>query len=58
LLRGELPQLTKLVFGVLAFVATNQLDCSKCGNVYGVNGTDIFEHKCPNCQSGKPGLPL
>jgi len=35
-----------------------QLGCSRCGNAYGANGTDIFEHKCPSCQGGKPGLPL
>lgn len=35
-----------------------QLGCSNCGFVYGVNGADIFERKCPACQSGEPGLPL
>ncbi|HEY2392991.1 MAG TPA: hypothetical protein VGK22_17570 [Candidatus Angelobacter sp.] len=33
-----------------------QLACSICGHVYGANGTDIFERKCPDCQGGKPGL--
>lgn len=35
-----------------------QLGCSHCGHVYGANGSDIFERKCPNCQGGKVGLPL
>lgn len=35
-----------------------QLACSLCGQVYGANGSDIHERKCPKCQSGKPGLAL
>ncbi len=23
-----------------------------CGNIYGANGTDIFERRCPKCQGG------
>jgi hypothetical protein len=30
--------------------------CSDCGHNYGANGSDIFQRKCPRCQSGKPGL--
>jgi hypothetical protein len=37
---------------------TYQIGCSRCGHVYGANGTDIFERKCPNCGQGKPGLSL
>ncbi len=33
-----------------------QLGCSHCGHVYGANGSDIFERKCPGCQGGKVGL--
>ena len=33
-----------------------QIACSLCGRVYGANGSDIFERKCPRCQNGKPGL--
>jgi len=33
-----------------------QLGCSHCGKVYGANGSDIFERKCPKCQKGKPRL--
>ncbi|HUN86763.1 MAG TPA: hypothetical protein VMU48_20450 [Terracidiphilus sp.] len=33
-----------------------QLGCSACGHVYGANGSDIHERKCPSCQGGKPGL--
>lgn len=35
-----------------------QLACSRCGNVYGANGSDIHERKCPQCQSGASGLSL
>jgi hypothetical protein len=27
-----------------------------CGHVYGVNGSDFHERKCPKCQGGKPGI--
>lgn len=33
-----------------------QLGCSLCGHVYGANGSDIFQRKCPKCQGGQPGL--
>ena len=33
-------------------------DGTKCGFIYGVNGTDIFQAKCPQCQAGKENLPL
>ncbi|MFH1215586.1 MAG: hypothetical protein V1706_03690 [Pseudomonadota bacterium] len=34
-----------------------KLQCLFCGHEYGVNGTDIFQRKCPKCQGGKPGIP-
>ena len=34
------------------------IKCTKCGESYGANGSDIFERKCPFCQRGKPGLAL
>ncbi len=33
-----------------------QLACSNCGHVYGANGSDIHERKCPVCQAGRSGL--
>lgn len=35
-----------------------KMQCSRCGcrHVYGANGFDIFERKCPKCQNGAPGL--
>jgi hypothetical protein len=35
-----------------------QLSCSNCGYVYGSNGSDIFDRKCPKleCGGGKAGL--
>ena len=34
------------------------MKCNRCGNEYGANGSDIWQRKCPKCQSGKPGLVL
>ena len=35
-----------------------KLECQNepCGHVYGSNGTDNFQRKCPNCQNGMPGI--
>jgi hypothetical protein len=30
----------------------------RCGHVYGANGTDVFQRKCPRCQGGQPGIPF
>lgn len=27
-----------------------------CSHVYGANGTDVFQRKCPRCQGGLPGI--
>ena len=32
------------------------LKCSKCLEMYGANGSDIFQRKCPKCGGGQPGL--
>lgn len=32
-----------------------QMACVICGCVYGTNGSEIFERKCPACQGGQPG---
>jgi predicted Zn-ribbon and HTH transcriptional regulator len=32
------------------------LKCNRCGFVYGVNGSDVWQRKCPKCQGGKKGL--
>ncbi len=32
------------------------LRCKHCSYAYGVNGSDIFQRKCPRCQGGAPGL--
>ena len=41
-------------FGQLSY----RLECQEdgCGCVYGANGTDVFQRKCPNCQGGNPGI--
>ncbi len=33
-----------------------KMKCQKCGEVYGANGTDIFQRKCPRCQGGAAGI--
>ena len=37
-----------------------RVECLKpgCGHVYGANGTDIFQRKCPKHQGGAPGIPF
>ena len=34
------------------------LRCRDCGGVYGCNGLDIKERRCPACQGGTAGEPL
>lgn len=34
------------------------LKCTHCGTSYGVNGSDIHLRKCPECQGGRPGIPV
>lgn len=38
--------------------ASYKLECLEfgCGAVYGANGTDVFQRKCPQCQGGKRGI--
>jgi len=33
-----------------------KLECLICNNIYGANGSDIFQRKCPSCQDGMPGI--
>lgn len=28
-----------------------------CGHMYGANGSDVHERKCPECQRGAAGIP-
>lgn len=35
-----------------------KVECLLCGHTYGVNGTDLFQRRCPNCQGGKAGIPF
>lgn len=30
----------------------------KCSHVYGANGTDVFQRRCPRCGNGAPGIPF
>ena len=29
----------------------------KCGHVYGANGCDVWQRKCPKCDGGERGIP-
>lgn len=33
-----------------------KVECTKCGFVYGANGSDLHERRCPECQGGTPGI--
>jgi len=33
-----------------------KLECLDCGEIYGANGSDIFQRKCPRCQNGAAGI--
>ena len=33
-----------------------KVECTCCGFVYGANGSDLHERKCPECQGGAPGI--
>jgi len=33
-----------------------KIECLHCGFVYGGNGTDMFERRCPSCQGGAEGI--
>ncbi|MXY53356.1 MAG: hypothetical protein F4Y86_12645 [Gammaproteobacteria bacterium] len=33
-----------------------KVECLCCGHVYGANGCDMHERKCPYCQGGEPGI--
>lgn len=34
------------------------LQCTRCQERYGANGSDIFQRKCPHCGGGRRGLPI
>ena len=33
-----------------------RMECLHCGHVYGANGSDVFQRKCPGCQGGEAGI--
>lgn len=33
-----------------------RLECGLCGLVYGANGSDVHERRCPGCQGGAAGI--
>jgi len=34
-----------------------KVECTRCGYVYGSNGTDMHARTCPVCQAGAAGIP-
>ena len=42
---GNLP-------GQLAY----KIECLCCGCIYGANGCDVHERRCPSCQCGADGI--
>jgi hypothetical protein len=34
------------------------LECQQCQHRYAATGSDIFERRCPKCQTGKSGIPI
>jgi hypothetical protein len=34
------------------------LECGQCQHRYAANGSEIFERRCPKCQSGKPSIHI
>jgi rubredoxin len=53
---NQICQGTLNVDGTDFFQIVYRLECLNCGYVYGANGSDIAERKCPECQGGKPGI--
>lgn len=33
-----------------------KIECLECGEIYGANGSDVFQRKCPKCQDGVQGI--
>ena len=33
-----------------------RMECRHCGHIYGANGSDVHQRKCPECQHGAAGI--
>jgi Zn finger protein HypA/HybF involved in hydrogenase expression len=61
---GDLNRNSQRLLRKTAFAGTDhnqriwavQCEIRNCGHVYGVNGTDFHERRCPKCDGGQPGL--
>lgn len=61
---GYINRNQQLVHGTRKIAGTDhaqvsyKIECmaAGCGHVYGANGTDIFQRKCPACQGGAIGI--
>jgi hypothetical protein len=61
---GDLNRNSQRLLRKTAFPGTDHgqyiwaVQCERdgCGHVYGVNGSDFFERKCPECQDGEAGI--
>ncbi|SFV31314.1 hypothetical protein SAMN05216456_1301 [Devosia crocina] len=38
------------------FIWALQCERENCGHVYGANGSDFHQRRCPKCDGGMPGL--
>jgi hypothetical protein len=60
--KGKLNQNHQRCGGTLDVPGTDddalayKMKCTLCGFVYGANGGDLSDRKCPNCQGGAPGI--
>lgn len=34
------------------------LECEQCQHRYATNASDVIDHRCPKCQSGKTGIAI
>lgn len=54
--RGQLCCGTRGVMGTDKNQYAYKVCCTRCEHVYGANGSDMYERKCPECQGGEPGI--
>ena len=54
--RGQLCCGTRWVKGTDHNQYAYKVCCTHCEHIYGANGSDMHERKCPKCQGGEPGI--
>jgi hypothetical protein len=53
---GQICLGTRGVAGTDHLQLVYRLECGHCGLIYGANGSDVHERRCPGCQGGRPGI--